>query len=82
MKLTCSLAGPAGIVKYFNTRPAVLTLVSANVTKIRLPLKLNKYHSNTIISYTLSIKMTSSMKEKSINVNFKALFTAADTPSK
>ena len=26
VKLTCSLAGPAGLVKKFYTRPAVLTL--------------------------------------------------------
>ena len=37
MKLTCSFSGPAGIVKYFNTRPVILTPdgVSAKVMKIR-----------------------------------------------
>ena len=37
VKLTWSLTGPASLVNYFNTRPAVLTLdrVSVKVTKIR-----------------------------------------------
>jgi len=39
VKLTCSLTGPAGLVKYFNNRPAVLMLdrVNGKVTKIRPP---------------------------------------------
>ena len=39
VKLTYSLTGPASLVKYFNTRPAVLTLdrVSAKVTYFRPP---------------------------------------------
>ena len=39
VKLTYSLTGPAGLVKYLNTRPAVLTLdrVSAKLTYFRPP---------------------------------------------
>ena len=75
VKLTSSLTGPVSLVKHFNARPAVLTLdrVSKRVTKIKTPLKLNKYHSAQSFLH-FEHKMASHVKERNIHLNLKTLF--------